>query len=300
LSAGCAGREAPAQLTLASGPAGSAHEACGRAIADLLRDRAATVMVTAGSVESLQALGSGRAELALTTVDTLARAVNGERPFAGNTVSARTLATIYTSRLHLVVPASSGIHGFSQVRNHGVGLGTPESGTDLTAMRALSVALLDTRVSARPVTFLEGLAEISDGRLGAFFWLDGVPSPALERAVVDRGARLRLLNNASVVTLLQRRYGTTLYEPAEIPAGVYGMAERTDAVGVPTVLVSRHDLPEGVGYSITRTLFDRISQLVAACPAARGLNASFAAGSSPAALESGAARFYRESGIHSR
>lgn len=301
LAAACAGREAPAPLAIAVGPPGSANEACGRAIAGLLSDIGrGSVTVTGGSVESLEALRGGRADLALATADTLARAVNGEDPFAGRTVSARTVATLYDNSLHLIVLDDSPLHGFSQLRNHTVGIGEAASGMDLTARRALGAALVEDRVVTYPAGFSEGISSLAARRLDALFWVDAVPSAALERAVRERGIRVRLLNTASVVPLIQRRYGASLYEASEIPAGTYGTVDRTDAVAVPVVLVSRHDLAEGTGYAIARTLFDRLAGLVTGCPAARGLASGIAARSEPAALHAGAARFYRESGVSGR
>ena len=289
----CTKRETPAQLTLAVGPSSSMFEQCGRALAEILNSSRASVSTTTGPVESLQALGRGRAQLAVVPADTLAQAVNGEGPFEASTVSARTMATIYASRLHLVVLEGSSIRGFSQLRNHTVGVGLPATGVDLTPVRALNAALLEDRTVERPVATAEGLDLLAAGRLDALFALDGVPSPAVERLVRQRGTRLRLLNNASVVTLLQRRYGANLYETAQIAPGTYGTAERTDAVGVPTVLVALQDLPEPVAYMVVATLFDRLSRFVAGCPAASGLDVGLASRSTPAALHAGAARFYR-------
>ncbi len=299
LTTGCTRRDTPAQLTIAAGPPGSAHEACGRTIATIVggpREPA----ITAGPVESLQALAAGRADLALVPVDTLAQAVNGEAAFDGKTVSARAIATLYTSRLHLIVLDSSPIRGFSQLRNHAVGLVLPGSGTELTARRALAAALLDDKVTTRPVASLDDAAPLTAGQVDAMFWLDGAPSPLFARLVGRQQKRLRLLNNASVVSILQSKHGATLYEPSVIPAGEYGLTERTDTVGVPTALVSRHDLPQEVGYEVTRSLFANMAQLLAGCPAALGIDEKLAARSTPAALHSGAARYYRDAGISPR
>lgn len=245
-------------------------------------------------MDSLLALGDGRAQLAIASADLLAQAVNGEGPFEGRTVSARTMATLYTNRLHLLVPGKSAISGLSELRGQTIGTGPEGSGMRLTLDRALEVALLKDRVTTESRSWPELKTSLDEGRLGAIAWLDGVPSPAITRAERPPG-QLRVLNSASAVPLLERRYGRSLYQQAEIPAAAYGLDGPADSVGVSAVLVARHDLGDTAGFTVTSALFRLSRALAEACPAIAGLEPSSAARSQPAALHAGAALFYRQS-----
>jgi TRAP-type uncharacterized transport system substrate-binding protein len=187
LTFACARRGiSPDDLVLAAGPQESAQACVARSFTTSLNQEASevrvTVLATNGAVDSLVAPREGRAELAIATADVLAQAVNGEGPFARETVSARVVSTLYTSGLHLVVLGSSQLIGLSQLRDRMVGLGPQGSGMDLTVERALGAALLDRRVTRRAQPWPGLLSSLDRGTLAGFFWLDAVPSPALLEA----------------------------------------------------------------------------------------------------------------------
>jgi TRAP transporter TAXI family solute receptor len=288
------------RLTLAAGPAESAAGCLARAFTTQLNqehpDVASRVLRTDGALDSLLALQDGRADLAIATADMLALAVNREGPFEGHTVSARTLATLYAADVYLVAPADSALNGLSQLRDSTVGVGPPGSGMTLTVSRLLAAARLESRVRTESLPWDELLARFRDRRLPAFFWVDGAPSPALER-LTSSGAHLRVLNTASVVPLLQQRYGEILYTAVDRELEAAGFdADRAGLAAVWMVLVSRHDLADRTAYMVTSALFRLTRALTRACAAASGLNAKTGARPQPAALHPGAALFYRQEG----
>jgi TRAP transporter TAXI family solute receptor len=285
------------RLTLAAGPPETAAACVARAFTSRLNtehpEQHTAVLRTNGAIESLMALRDQRADLAIAEADTLAQAVNGEGPFEGRTVSARTIAAIYTSRLYLIVPEQSEINGFSRLRDRTVGTGPEGSGMSLTLGRALDAALLGGRVRVEPHPWPELKQALADGRLNALAWLDGLPSPAVSALVAEHGP-VRILSTASAVPILERKFGDSLYRASDIPAGTYGSSDPADGVGVSAVLVARHDLNERTGFTITSALFRLAAVVTAACPAIAGLAPSAAARAQPAALHAGAALFYRE------
>ncbi|MGE5813008.1 MAG: TAXI family TRAP transporter solute-binding subunit [Acidobacteriota bacterium] len=286
------------RLTLAAGPPETAAACVARAFTSRLNeehpDQHAGVLRTNGAVDSLIALRDGRADLAVAEADTLAQAVNGEGPFEGRTASARTIATLYTSRLYLIVPEQSEINGFSQLRGQKLGTGPDGSGMTLTLDRALDAGLLRGWVSVESHSWPDLMQAFADGRVGAVAWLDGLSSPALAGVAAGTHPGFRILGSGSVVPLLERKYGQSLYQQSEIPGGAYGTGEPVESVGVSAVLVARHDLDERTAFAVANALFRMSSALASACPAISGLTPSAAARSQPAALHAGAALFYRE------
>jgi TRAP transporter TAXI family solute receptor len=296
------GRET--RLTLAAGPPETVAACVARAFTSRLNtehpEQHATVLRTNGAIESLLALREGRADLAIAEADTLAQAVNAEGPFEGRTVPARTLATLYSSRVYLMVREGTEINGFSQLRGHTVGTGPDGSGMRLTLERALDAARLGEKISITPHSWRDLQRGLSDGQIAAIAWSDGLPSPAIVQATEREPGRFRFLSSGSAVPLLERRYGASLYERAETPKGTYGADVPTDSVAVSSVLVARHDLEEPIAFQVTSALFRLSPAVRSVCPAIGRLTPSTAARSQPAALHGGAALFYREAGDSDR
>lgn len=287
------------RLTLAAGPPESAAACVARAYTSSLNEEAseyrAGVLLTNGAVESLVAVRDGAAELAIATADSLAQAVNGEGPFIGQTVPARTIAALYSTPVYLLAPARSSLNGLSQIRGSRAGVGPPGSGMDLTVRRVLGAAHLESRVSLEAMPWRQLLEQLEAGTLQAVFWVDGTPAPAIQEAnrARPRGTRFRALNTASVVPLLQQRYGETLYSSLDVSMGPVFDAPQAGLASVETVLISRQDLPEQVAFAATSALLRLAPTLARDCEALAGLTAKTATRRQPAALHPGAALFYR-------
>lgn len=280
--------------------AGEGSESAARAVAAALRDRTrleAAPHAAGTAVEALSRLRDGRADLAFTTTDLLADAVNGQGTFRGATVPARAIAMLSDSVLHLVVLQDSAVNGLSSLRGRKVGTGPAGSATELTALRVLREALLDPArdVSRESLTLPESIAALRERRIDAFFVNGTVPVAALDAAVRDGAVRLRLVSTSSVVSLLQKRFGEALYSAVEIPKGVYGTPEPSASVATGQVLVTRPELPDADAFTIARALISSADALARAHPALEDLLARQGGRPSPAALHPGAARFFKES-----
>jgi hypothetical protein len=285
-------------LTIAAGQEATGETAAGRALARTLREHARLDVVvdpTTGAIENLRHLGDGDADVAITTADALADAVNGQGTFRGATVPARTLASLSDSLLHLIVLADSPVKGFSRLRGLRVSTGESGSATEFTALRALREALLDPeRDITRDSSGLpDALAALRARRIDALFLLSPVPADAIRDATANGGLRLRLLSTASVVPLLQKRFGESLYSAVEFPRGTYGSEEPAATVAVAQVLVARADLPDVVAQGIAMALFDDGGAPRPQHPAFAGVTRARAGRAAPAATHPGAARYYR-------
>lgn len=286
------------RLTIASGEAGSGEAALGRAIARIISDRArmqAAADPTGGPVDNLRRMREGRADFALATADVLADAVNGQGTFRGATVPARTVANLADSYAHLVVLDGSSINGLSGLRGRTVSTGAAGSATEFTALRVLREALLDPErdVKRQALGLSESTAALRERRIDAFFWMGGIPTPAIDALSRDARVKVRLVSTASVVMLLQRRFGESLYTVLEFPDGLYGSPEKAAGLGVATILVARGDTPDATVFAVARALLAGPEGLRAVLPETTLERAKRPA---PAALHAGAARYYQETG----
>jgi TRAP transporter TAXI family solute receptor len=294
-------------LSIATGGTGGVYYPYGGGLAKILSESVpgvqATAEVTAASVDNLKLLRDGRADLAFTLADTLADAAAGRGAFAGAPVAARAVAVLYTNYTHLVTREGSGIARVTDLRGRVVSIGAPGSGTEVIARRILEAAGLDADRDLRPhrLGASESADALKDGKVDAFFWSGGVPSPAIQDLAHTPGVRLRLVGQAELVPELQRRYGPDLYTVIAIPASAYpGVAEAVPVVGVANVLVASERLEADLVYAITRVLFERQADLAAIHPEAKKLTLETAAAGSPVPWHPGAERYYRERGVWRR
>ena len=292
-------------LSIATGGTGGVYYPYGGALAALITNNVpgtqATAEVTGASVDNLKLLQLGRVDLAFTLADTLAEAVMGAGAFEerGAVGSARTLAVLYTNYMHVVARAGAGITRVGDLRGRVVSVGSPGSGTELVSDRILKAAGIDPRadITRHALGVAESVGALKDGKLDAFFWSGGVPTPAIQDLAATPGLSIAFLPQDDLLAFLQRDFGPGLYRAALIPAGVYrGIDQPTGVVGVTNVLVAASSLDEDTAYAIVKVMFDKKDALVAAHPEARHLEIPGSEASSPAPFHPGAIRYYREHG----
>ena len=304
-TAACGGGSAapPRYLSIATGGTGGVYYPYGGGIAKVLNEHLpnvrATAEVTAASVDNLKLIRDSRADLAFTFADTLADAVHGRAAFApSGPVPVASLAALYANYMHLVTVASTGIRGVADLRGRVISTGSPGSGTEVLAFRLLRAAGLDPDrdVRRQGLGASESAEALKDGKIGAFFWGGGVPTPAVQDLAHTQGMEMRLVPTGEWVRALQKAFGD-VYFAAEVQAGAYaGVSERIPVVGSWNVLVVNRSMDEGLAYDITRTIFERQEDLGRIHPEARKLSLTTAPTNSPAEFHPGAVRFYREKG----
>jgi TRAP transporter TAXI family solute receptor len=284
---GCVGEGADAprgHLVIAAGGTQGVYYAYARALAAQLRrrdpDLRVDVVATTGSMENLQRLAGGDATLAFSAADAAAEASLGGPPFARRLPIAA-LARLYDDYLHLVVPASSGVRRLSQLAGKRVSIGPAGSGTRLIAERLLGRRARSLRVVELGLD--ESAQALRAGRIDAFFWSGGLPTPGVEE--LARRMPLRLLD----LPALQ----DPAYRAAAIPSGTYGLGSQVSTLAVPNLLVARFDADPALIRIVTETLFQRRGAIARAVPAAAALDRRAAIETAPVPLHAAALEWFR-------
>jgi TRAP transporter TAXI family solute receptor len=252
------------------------------------------VLKTGGSVENLQDLATGKAEVAFSAVDAAADAVSGRGSF-DRPLPVRALARVYDDFVHLVVPADSGIRTIDDLRGRVVSIGAEGSGTALIARRLLRVAGIDeSHLQVRDLGIDDSIQSVRTGRIDAFFWSGGLRTPGL----TDLSAQvpIRLVPLMDLVDGVRTDYGSA-YRHGVVPKGMYGLPGAVPTMAVPNILVVRADMPDSVARALVRTLFDKRAELAARVPAAGNLDRARAIFTEPVDLHPGALRYYRDTKI---
>ncbi|MFI2104340.1 TAXI family TRAP transporter solute-binding subunit [Isoptericola sp. NPDC019693] len=284
----------PDALTVATGGSTGIYHAYGTALAQVVEDRydlPVEVVGSGGSVENLESLEAGRAQVAFSAADAARDAVAGDGEF-DQPLQVRALARVYDDFLHLVVPAGSRIRTIDDLRGKEVSLGAPQSGTALIAHRLLAAAdvpaedLTDVRLG------LDGSIDaLRAGEIDAFFWSGGLRTPGLT-ALADE-VPVRLVPLGDLVEAVRSRYGSG-YRHGIVPEGMYGSSKVVETLAVPNFLMVRADMPEAEARTLVSTLFDARAQIAAQVPSAANLDRVRAIFTDPVELHPGALRYYRD------
>ncbi|WP_067471605.1 TAXI family TRAP transporter solute-binding subunit [Actinomadura hibisca] len=284
--AGCAGGDGrAAPLRLATGPAGGPYGALGDRLAAELRRAGHPVQVieTAASVANLALLTEGRADVGFVLADSADDAVRAGRPVVA-------LARVYLNYVHLVVPDGSPVRSPADLAGLPVSIGAEGSGTAVTAERVLAAAAPRRPVRAVRLGLDASIAALRAGRIAAFFWSGGVPTPALD--AFARATPVRLVPLGAQVPRMRRAHGA-FYEAATVPARSYGSQEPVATVGTASYLVCRRALPDADAHAVTETLFASRERLRAPDAPGGRLDRRYAIGTGAMPLHPGAARYYR-------
>jgi uncharacterized protein len=289
------------RLSIATGGTGGVYYPYGGGIAKIITEKVpnaeATAEVTAASVDNLKFIRDHKADIAFTTADTLADAVNGTGPFKDARLPIRTIAVLYKNYTHVITLASSGLKSVKDLRGKVVSIGSPGSGTAITAARVLEAAGINPETDIKPqgLSVVESADALKDGKIDAFFWSGGLPAAGVLDLSHTSGITIRVIPNDGALTKLKETYGNELYVRGVVEKTIYkGMDSDVGVVSIQNALVVHSDMDETLVYDITRALFENKETLVGIHPEAKNLSLTTAVEGSPAEFHPGAIRYYKE------
>ena len=287
------------RLSIATGGTGGVYYVYGGALADEITQNVegveATAESTAASVDNMFLIENGGSDLAFVSADTAADGVAGVEDFE-EPIPAQVLAQLYLSPIQVVALDGSGIRSIEDLAGRTVSVGAPNSATEVSAERILTLAGVDPEagIEREQLGVDESVDAIRDGTIDAFFWGGGVPTGAItDLASTDS---IRLLPTGQYVDGIRREY-SEVYTESTIPAGSYeGFNEEVGTIAVPNFLLSNESLDEELAYQVTRVLFEQQEDLAQAHPEAEKLELQSAQQVAPLELHPGARRYYEEAG----
>jgi uncharacterized protein len=260
LLAGCGGSDeprkapAPQTLTVATGGQGGIYAVWGaayaRAISKSLEGYRGVATPTTGSVENLERLRDGRAQIALTLGDTALDAVEGRQAF-DRPVALKALAQIYPSYVQVVTRADSDIGTLEDLKGKRVSVGSPDSGTQVVADRVLDVAKVGG-FKRHQLGVEESARALERGQIDAFFWSGGVPTAAV--ADLSKRTPVALVDLLRYAPEMRRRWGG-VYGGATVPAGTYGLDSPVSTVTIPNYVVVSDRMDAALAHDLTSLLF---------------------------------------------
>ena len=298
LLASCGTASAGQRLSIATGGSGGVYYVFGGALAEQITENLegyeATAEVTSASVDNMFLIQDGKSDVAFSLADTAADAVRGREAFEGEPIEAQALARLYSNITQLVTTEDSGITSVEELTGKRVSVGSPNSGTEVIAMRVLRAAGLDPDedISAQQLGVGESVQAVKDGSLDAFFWSGGVPTGAVTDLATSRS--MVILPTAQYAAALKEQYGDFYLEAAIEPGRYKGIDAEVPVIAVPNYLVVNAAMDPDLAYEITKLLFERKKELALVHPAAERTELETATQVAPMELHPGAQRYYDE------
>jgi uncharacterized protein len=291
---GCSSPFESVRLTVATGGTQGVYFALGRALGRIWSERlelavAPEILSTAGSVENLDLLAAGAADVAFSQIDTAADQLAGTPP--AHPRAPRALARIYDDVVHVVVPAGSAARSVTDLRGLRVSIGAPDSGVLVIAQRVLAAAGLvpDRDLAAVRLGINDSVTALRAGEIDAFFWSGGLPTTGVTELAA--AVPIRLLDLDDVLAAVRGRYPG--YASGTVPARSYGIPDPVTTMFVRNVLLVAAQMPDELAEALVAGLFAGRPALADATPAALTIDPRAAIGTQPVPLHPGAERFYR-------
>jgi len=258
-----------------------------------------TVEASAGSIANIRAVAAGDMAFALANPEWQFAAYNGKLAFEGEAVeSLRHLMSIHSDAWHMVVRADSGIESFEDLRGKIVNTGNVGSGTEATLYLLLEEYGIDPATDFAQdskLTSREQAQALCDGRIDAFLFSSGLPSPSVTEAISVCDAKLLNWRDEGIAAFMEKY---PYFTPFTIPGGTYeGYPDPIETWGIRSTVVTTSDMADETAYIIVKSVFENFDEFVAQTPVFSGLAREDAALAGTAPTHEGALRYYREVGL---
>ena len=259
---------------------------------------------TAASVENLNLVQAGRAEVAFTLGDALSDAWRGnaEVGFPQKLDRLRTIGGLYSNYIQIVASKESGIKSLADLKGKRISVGAPRSGTEVNARAIFTAAGLGYGGPQNLGTVFSQVQFLPFGQS-----VDLIKNRQLDATLISAGLGVAAIRDVATTTDIVivavpadviAKIGDPAYQPATMPANTYkGQDAAVDTIQIKNFLVTSDRVSADAVYTMTKAMFDNLDRMVASAAAARGINAATAFQNPPVPLHPGAERYYRERGL---
>ena len=297
-------QEKKSRISIGTGGTGGVYYPLGGGLASVLSKFVpgleATAEVTAGSIANLQLIDGGKSEMGFTMADSAWDAYQGLDKFSGKKVPLRTLVVFYPNRMHVVSVASKGIKSFADLKGKRVSTGAPASGTEIMSLRLIEACGLDPNkdLTRERLSVAESVNALKDGKIDAFFWVGGVPTPSVTDLAATPGQKIQLIDHGQCVENMRKKTGPIYVQNKILANGYPGQEKDSTNVDVWNLLVVPANADEQLIYNITKTMFEKKDELVKVHKDASFLDlANQTTNASPIPFHPGAIRYFKEKGL---
>ncbi|MET9229738.1 TAXI family TRAP transporter solute-binding subunit [Lentzea sp. NPDC003310] len=282
---GCTSTVSDIKITMATGSEFGVYYSLGNGLADVWSGRLGIarpqVVRTDGSRDNVLRLVSNQAQVGFSQADALEGVPGSEK--------LRALARMHDDYLQVIVRADLPVTKLRELSGLRVSTGATGSGVEIIANRLLKAA--NVTPQAVSLGLDDSAQQMQEGKLDAFFWSGGLPTPSITN--LTKGLGVRMLDLKDDLPQFRQQY--PVYGSATLPASIYNLQSGpVITLVVRNFLLVQESMPDDVAEALVRQLFEGQPDLVKAHSAARTIEQRSAIETSPVPLHNGAMRYYRE------
>ncbi len=249
-----------------------------------------------GSLDNLQQIDSGEADIGFTQSDIMAYVYTGTNIWEDRDpiTSYAAVVSCYPEYVHIL--AGKDITSIEQLRGKRVCVGPAGNNTDVIAghiLAAYGIGYEDVVIDYR--SFSESADALKNGTVDAAFVVAHYPVTSVTELAAFFDLNLLPIDEAHAASLLSDH---GFYSYGMIPGGTYRPVEQdTPAVAVMAVIVASRSVPDDVIYAFLSGLFDYREQIAADNARGAELDLNTAISGVVIPWHPGAERYYREHGL---
>ena len=288
-------------ITVATGPTSGLYYPIGGAFSSVIKNKLgykSSAQSTGASVENINLIMEGKADMAITMSDAIAQAYEGTGAFEGKPPmkNLRAMMSLYPNYVQIVTTDKTGIKKFEDLKGKRVGIGAPNSGVELNARmmyEAHGMTYEDSKVDY--LNYGEAIDQMKNGLIDAAFVTSGIPNATVMELGVTNKIVIVPIEGEGADRLIEKY---PFFVREVIPKETYNTDADTNTVTVRNIMIVREDLPEEVVYDLTKGIFENIADIKASHNTAEkhislensqiGVNIPF---------HPGAEKYFREMGI---
>jgi TRAP transporter TAXI family solute receptor len=288
----------PKSLTLGTASPGGVYYVYGEELAKILTDKLGVPVnpfPTQGSIQNVQLLANGGAQLGLITMSVGLQGWNGTGDWTKGKQfkEMRALFPMYDNPFQAVALARSGITSWAQLNGKRIGVGPPSGVPATYAPAFFKIVGISSELSHGSYDGMT--AQLLDGRIDAILVNLGAPAPAIQD--VDSKEPVVFLS-FSAEQMQAIRKEMPEFAPSTVPARAYRSLDHDYiTIGAPNFGIGRADLPDDLVYRLVKAVFDNRPRLVKATSAATDTVPQNVVKDTFLPFHPGAVRYYREIGI---
>ena len=239
-------------ITVLTGPTSGIYFPIGGAFSKAVGEMGYKTSATAtgATVENINAIKTGKGELAIAMSDSVIQAFEGSGAFQGKPKAEdlRVMMGLWPNVVQIVTTKDSGITKFSDLKGKRVGVGAPNSGVELNARmmyEAHGMTYKDSKVDY--LSYGEAIAQIKNGQCDVAFVTSGLGNATIKELGTQKEIVFVPVEGEGMKKL-QAKY--PYYIPWKIPKASYDTKVDTNTAAVMNVMLVSKKLSDDVVYDL--------------------------------------------------
>ena len=239
-------------ITVLTGPTSGIYFPIGGAFSKVVGEMGYKTSATAtgATVENINAIRTGKGEMAIAMSDSVIQAYEGFGAFEGKPKAQdlRVMMGLWPNVVQIVTTKDSGITKFSDLKGKRVGVGAPNSGVELNArmmFEAHGMTYKDAKVDY--LSYGEAIGQIKNGQCDVAFVTSGLGNATIKELGTQKEIVFVPVEGEGMKNL-QKKY--PFYIQWKIPKETYGTKVDTPTAAVMNVMLVSKNLSDEVVYDI--------------------------------------------------